>query len=213
MIESITWFDHASFRLDGEKTIYIDPWELPEGQPRADIILISHDHYDHCSPPDVAAVSKSRTVIVTTPDCAKKFKGMRTEVLAPGDAREIDGIPIEALAAYNPEKKFHPQKNSWLGFVLTLRGQRIYYAGDTDLTPEVRAAKADIALLPIGGTYTMGPDEAVEAATAIGPRVVVPYHWGKIVGGQEEADRFAARCPVPVRILPRVAARLRPCAR
>ncbi len=201
MIENIHWLGHASFRIDGEKTIYIDPWKLKGKPPKADLILITHDHYDHCSPDDVAKITKKDTVIVTIAAAAGKFKG-NVRVVKPGDNLTAAGIPIEVVPAYNVGKRFHPKGAGYVGFILTVGGQRIYHAGDTDIIPEMDDIQADIALLPVGGTYTMTAEEAARAANKIKPKVAIPMHYGDIVGSIRDAERFRDLCQVEVTILP-----------
>ena len=200
MIDHITWLGHATFRIDADKVIYIDPWKLKGDEPGADIILITHDHYDHCEPKDVAKIQKDNTVIVTTADCARKLSG-DVRVVTPGQKVEIDGVTVEAVAAYNRDKAFHPLTSGWVGYVVTAGGQRIYHTGDSDLTDEMKAVRADILLVPVGGTYTMTAEEAAEAANAIGPQWAVPMHYGDIVGSDDDADRFEELCRVPVKKL------------
>jgi len=200
MIDNIAWLGHATFRIDADKVIYIDPWKLGRDPAKADIILITHDHYDHCEPVDVARIQKDDTVIVTTADCAGKLSGdVRT--ISPGQQVQIDGVMVEAVPAYNVDKDFHPRTNGWVGFVITAGGQRIYHTGDSDLTDEMKAVRADILLVPVGGTYTMTAEEAAEAANAIGPRWAVPMHYGDIVGSDDDAARFEDLCRIPVKKL------------
>jgi len=206
MIENIHWLGHASFRIENDKTIYIDPYEL-KGRPlKADLILITHDHFDHCSPDDVAKVAKDDTVIVTIAAAAQKLKG-DVRVVKPGESLVVQGIPIETVPAYNVSKfrspgvPFHPKESGHVGFIITVAGQRIYHAGDTDVIPEMDDIQADVALLPVGGTYTMTADEAAEAANMIKPKVAIPMHWGAIVGSAEDAQRFRDLCEVEVAIL------------
>jgi len=180
--------------------IYIDPWKLKGEGPKADIILITHDHYDHCEPQDVAKIQKDDTVIVTTADCARKLSG-DVRVITPGQRMELDGIVVEAIPAYNLDKEYHPQTSGWVGFVVTAGGQRIYHTGDSDLTEEMKAVRADILLVPVGGTYTMTAEEAAQAANAIGPSWAVPMHYGDIVGSDDDAARFEELCRVPVKKL------------
>ncbi len=202
MIDAITWFDHASFLLRGERTVYIDPWEIPGG-PVADLVLVSHSHYDHLSLPDIQKVAGPETVVLASPDCAAKLPGLRVLPLAPGEVATVAGLRVEGVAAYNLNKKFHPRAQNWLGFVLTFGGERIYYAGDTDATPELMQVQADGVLAPVGGTYTMDAAEAAAAVDQIRPKWAVPYHWGKIVGGRDDAELFAALCHCPVTRLPK----------
>ena len=208
MIENIHWLGHASFRIENDKTVYIDPIKLEGRPPKADLILITHDHFDHCSPDDVARVAKDDTVIVTIAAAAQNLKG-DVRVVKPGESLTVLGIPIEAVPAYNVNKfrspgvPFHPQESGHVGFIFTVGGQRIYHAGDTDVIPEMDDVEADIALLPAGGTYTMTADEAAQAANRIQPQVAIPMHWGTIVGSKRDAERFSDLCQMEVVILSR----------
>lgn len=205
MLQNIFWLGHSSIRIAGEKVIYIDPWKIGGG--KADLILISHSHFDHLSVEDVEKIRKPETVILTTPDSAAKLAGDVREI-RPGDAVTVKGIRVEAVPAYNtirmrsPGVPFHPREEGWLGFVVTAGGKRIYYAGDTDLTPEMKDVRADIAILPVGGTYTMNAEEAAELANLLRPEEAIPIHWGDIVGSAADAERFKALCRVPVEIKP-----------
>ncbi len=199
MIEKIAWLGHASFKIGDDKVIYIDPWKLGRAEP-ADIILVTHSHHDHCSPQDVARLQRETTVIVTVADCADEFKG-DVRILKPGDSLKIDEVTIEAVPAYNTDKPNHPKINGWVGFIIEMGGSRIYHAGDTDLIPEMDEIKADIALLPVGGTYTMTAEEAAQTAERIKPEVAIPMHYGEIVGSRADAEKFKRLCSCEVRIL------------
>ncbi len=188
MAEKIVWLGHDCFRIDASKRIYIDPYQIEPG-PEADIILITHDHFDHCSPEDVEKIQGKNTVIVTEKDSAKKLSG-NVKVVAPGESATLEGVKIEAVPAYNTDKDFHPKENGWVGFVVEIDGVRIYHAGDTDLIPEMKDIDADIALLPVSGTYVMTADQAVDAALAVNPKIVIPMHYGTVVGSAEDADKF-----------------------
>ncbi len=194
-LKGLTWLGHASFRLErGGVVIYLDPWQLA-GEPHdADLILISHPHFDHLDPSDVAKAAKEGTVVVTVSDCAAKLKEggstLPLEVVKPGDQRTVKGISIEAVAAYNTNKTFHPKEAQWVGFIVEAEGVRLYHAGDTDFIPEMSTFKADVALLPISGTYVMTAEEAAQAAQVLRPKVSVPMHYGKIVGTVADAQRF-----------------------
>lgn len=191
MTENIHWLGHDTFKITGEKTIFTDPFNIRRHE-IADIILITHEHFDHCSPEDVKKLQGPETVIITTPDCAKKLSGtIRT--VKPGDAVTVGKITFEAVPAYNTNKKFHPRANGWVGFIFTVNGTRIYLAGDTDLIPEMKTIKADIALLPVSGTYVMTADEAVQAALEIKPAIAIPMHYGSIVGNSADANKFAEK--------------------
>jgi L-ascorbate metabolism protein UlaG (beta-lactamase superfamily) len=202
MIEKLVWFGHASFQIKGKrKTIYIDPWKLKGSAQPADIILIGHSHYDHFSPPDILRISQPSTVIVVPQDCAGKVKG-NLKIMKPGETLDLEGIEVKAIPAYTPEKPFHPKKNNWLGFIVTIDGERLYYASDTDEIPEMGKIKdIDVALLPVGGTYTMNAKEAAHAAGTIKPRIAVPYHYGDIVGTGRDAELFASLFSGETRIL------------
>lgn len=188
MVEKIVWLGHDGFRIDTAQTIYIDPYEIGAG-PKADLILISHEHFDHCSLEDVAKIQQPETVIVTEADSAKKLSG-DIRVVEPGDVVTIGEVRIEAVPAYNTNKQFHPKANRWLGFIVEIEGVRIYHAGDTDFIPEMADFKVDIALLPVSGTYVMTAEEAVQAARAIQPELAIPMHYGAIVGGKTDAEQF-----------------------
>ena len=201
VVKNITWLGHDGFLIKGDgKAIVIDPFQVKKCEP-ADVILVTHEHYDHCSPEDIQKVQEASTVIVTEADSAKKLSG-DVRVVQPGDKLTVSGIQIEAVPAYNTNKNFHPKQNGWLGFVLTVDGVRIYHAGDTDLIPEMDSIKADIALLPVSGTYVMTAEEAVKAAKIIKPKLVIPMHYGAIVGSEDDARRFrdalAGTCEVVV---------------
>lgn len=200
VFKNLRWLGHDSFLLQaGGKIIYFDPFRLGPGLPPADIICISHAHRDHCSPADVLMIQHPATLIVTETQAAAKLTG-KIMTLAPGERREVEGIAIETVPAYNTNKQFHPQGNGWLGFILTVDGVRLYHAGDTDYIPEMKDIRADIALLPVSGTYVMTAEEAAQAALLIGPKIAVPMHYDAVVGSTDDADRFAAALAGKVRV-------------
>jgi len=185
----INWLGHATFMIKGNgKTIYFDPFVLPPSPEKADLILITHDHYDHCDSSKVNMIKKPDTVIITTQNASRKLSGNVRTVKA-GDTLTEKGISIQAVPAYNSSKPFHP-KGSGVGFVIDINGTKVYHAGDTDFIPEMSGIKTDIALLPIGGTYTMDEEDAVKAVLSIKPKIVIPMHYGYIEGTNADTDSF-----------------------
>ncbi|MCK4589788.1 MAG: MBL fold metallo-hydrolase [Nanoarchaeota archaeon] len=202
----IKWLGHASFKILGEgKVIFIDPYQIDPSEP-ADIILVTHAHFDHCSLEDIDKIREKSTVIVAPADCAAKL-GNNVKTVAVGETVEIEGIKVTGVPAYNthrfrsPGVLFHPKEAGWLGMVLEIGGVKIYHAGDTDKIPEMKSIECDVALLPVGGTYTMDAEEAAEAANLIKPDIAIPMHWGKIVGSEDDAKKFSEKANVEVRIL------------
>ncbi len=202
MAEGIFWLGHDSFRLEGEKTVYVDPWKLAPGADKADVILVTHEHRDHLSKDDIAKISQANTVVVGPPSVTKQLTG-KTITVQPGEKLTVEGLAVETVPAYNLDKKFHPKSAGHVGYIITLNGKRIYHAGDTDLTPEMSAVKTDIALLPVSGTYVMTGAEAAEAANALKPALAIPMHYGDpdVVGTIQDAQEFKRLAKVPVEIL------------
>ncbi|PKL52219.1 MAG: Zn-dependent hydrolase [Nitrospira bacterium HGW-Nitrospira-1] len=199
MTQNIHWLGHDTFRIKGEQVIYTDPFKIKK-KDNADIILITHAHYDHCSSEDVKKLQGTDTVIVSPADCAAKLKG-NIKVVKPGDKIEVRGVTIEAVPSYNTNKQFHTKDRGWVGYIFTVNGQRIYIAGDTDYIPEMKNIKADVALLPVSGTYVMTPEEAAQAALDIKPRVAIPMHYGSIVGTKEDARKFAEKLKGKIEVI------------
>ncbi len=187
-IKKIHWLGHDAIRLEGSTVVYFDPFQITTTRP-ADLILISHDHFDHCSPEDVVKIQRDETTIVTDASSAGKLKG-DVRIVAPGDRLKVKGVDIEVVPAYNTDKEFHPQKAGMLAFIITLDGIRYYFAGDTDVIPEMAKVDVDIAFLPVSGTYVMTAAQAVEAARTIKARTVIPMHYGAIVGSGADAASF-----------------------
>ena len=185
----IHWMGQSAFRIeDGTMQIYIDPFKLPANLPKADIIFITHAHFDHFSAEDIAKIKTDRTIIVAPKDVAAQIKG-NVIAVEPGKSYSIGKLKIQTVPAYNLDKKFHPKLNAWVGYIITLsNGQKIYHAGDTDFIPEMKSIMTDIAMLPCGGTYTMTAKQAADAANSITPTLLIPMHYGSIVGSQADAE-------------------------
>lgn len=182
----ISWLGHASvFVSNREINIYFDPWKLGGGLPSADIILVTHEHHDHYSEPDIKMISKPGTRVI-----APMKTIMVTDVVMPGEKILIGDVEISAVPAYNIGKGFHPKSNNWAGFIVKIEDKRIYYSGDSDRIPEMKGIKTDIAFMSSGGTYTMTPDEAALAALDVGAKIAIPIHWGDIVGSLDDALEF-----------------------
>src|ERR671921_1547396 len=216
LIDEVSWLGHSGFRIgSGARTIYIDPYRVRAGARKADLILITHGHYDHFSPQDVERLQRSTTEVIAPAAVAERLSG-RVRSIAAGeeiDPENVRGVSVRAVAAYNTSKRdkegrvFHPREAGGVGYDVNVRGERLYHAGDTDVIPEMdEVAGVDVALLPVSGTYVMTAEEAAEAARRIQPRVAVPMHWGEHLGTAADARAFAEKAPVEVRILERVAA-------
>jgi len=192
MVENITWLGHSAFKLTGEKIVYIDPFQLQGSLEKADILLITHSHYDHCSLQDIQKITTSDTNIFITPDCQSKLRDVKGKIklVEPNKKYSVNGILIETVPAYNINKNFHPKENEWVGYIVTINNKRIYHAGDTDLIPEMKNIKCDIALVPVSGTYVMDAREAAELVNIIKPKLAIPAHYGSIIGSKEDAIKF-----------------------
>ena len=201
----IDWLGHAGFLIKNSKIIYVDPYQISVGLPKADIILITHSHYDHCSIADMEKIVKDGTRIIAPADCPSKFRrfncAIKLEIIEPLHELDIDDVRILAVPAYNIDKPFHPQNESWVGYVIKTNGVVVYHAGDTDKIPEMQKITGHkqngnklIALLPVGGRYTMDVDEALDAAKMLRPDFVAPMHFGSVVGLEEDAKDFVELC-------------------
>lgn len=205
----ITWLGHDGFRIEDGQVIYIDPFQI-EGGTKADLVLVSHEHSDHCNVDDLKKIVGPSTVIVAhsqSKEELSKLKVKEVRIVKPGDKIKVGDIGIEAVPAYNlnkfrePGKPFHPKEDGKVGYVLTVKGVRIYHAGDTDHIPEMKGLRPDIALLPVSGTYVMTVQEAVEATASVNPKVVIPMHYGAIVGSKSDAESFSKLVKCEVKIL------------
>jgi len=186
----ISWLGHDSFRIKNGKIVIIDPFKIRPISDKADILLISHEHFDHLSLDDIKKVSSDKTTVVTIPACKKELSSLKVKevkAVKPGDKVVLGDVTLEAVPAYNLNK--------------FREGVRIYHAGDTDPIPEMKSFKTDIALLPVSGTYVMTPEEAGEATRMIKPKLAIPMHYGTIVGSESDAERFKQLAACPVQIL------------
>ena len=206
--DGIHWLGHDSFRIDGSATVYIDPWELVDGLPPADVILVTHDHFDHLSLPDIDRVAAPGAVVVGPASVTAQVRGHDTVTLAPGAGATVNGVQVFAVHAYNtskfraPGEVFHPRDDDHVGYIVELDGRRVYHAGDTDHIPEMDDIVCDVALLPVSGTFVMTADEAARACGSISAEIVVPMHYAKIVGGAADAARLGELCGARVELLP-----------
>lgn len=198
MIDGIEVNCHSSIKIKKEKIIYVDPFKIEKSCNDADIIFITHSHYDHFSEEDILKVKNNNTVIVITEDLISKvyylgFTSENTIVVNPNMDFNIENINVKTIPAYNIKKQFHPKINEWVGYIINIQGVRYYIAGDTDMTEENRCVKCDIAFVPVGGTYTMDLIDAASLINTIKPKIVVPIHYGEIVGIKSCGEKFKQR--------------------
>ncbi|WP_026527159.1 MBL fold metallo-hydrolase [Butyrivibrio sp. VCD2006] len=209
MLDSIRVFTHSSIRIESRfGVIYADPFGLKESFNDAAFILITHDHYDHFSPEDIAKVIKSDTIIVGPEKMEDKLRSVAGEnnkvyALAPGVYKEINGLEIETVPAYNNLKPFHPKVMGWVGYIIRL-DKRVYIAGDTSLTKDNQQVKCEVAMVPIGGKFTMNPEKAAELINIIRPEYAIPTHYGKIAGNPECAVAFKENVKPPVKVVEKI---------
>jgi L-ascorbate metabolism protein UlaG (beta-lactamase superfamily) len=207
MEPKIEWLGHDSFRLTGEKVVYIDPWKIQKATHDADVVLITHDHYDHFVVEDIDKVRNDKTLVVGPHQLQGKIHG-NIKLVNRGDSITANGVPVEVVPAYNlrsDRQNFHPKNYGGVGYVVTLNGKRIYHTGDTDPIPEMKNVKCDIMLVPVSGTYVCTCDEAAEAVNLVKPSMAIPMHWDTIVGSWEDANNFKKKASVPVEILGKTA--------
>ena len=195
MLNNIEVLYHSSIRINKEKTIYIDPFKIDRNYNDADIIFVTHDHYDHYSEEDIDKVINENAVIVIPEELLTKVlkKGINKDAIVtvePDKKYMVQGIKFETVPAYNTYKTFHPKENGWVGYVIEINGIKYYIAGDTDITEENKKVKCDVAFVPVGGTYTMDFKEAAQLVNEIQPKVAVPIHYGSVVGTKQDAEEF-----------------------
>lgn len=196
MTENITVNIHSSIRIqDGDRVIYIDPFRISGTPGDADFILITHDHYDHFSPEDIRKVANNDTILVVPGMMMGKASDVTglvgdIRMVKPEEIGDVRGLVYETVPAYNTGKAFHQKSAGWVGYILTVNNTRIYIAGDTDRTPENERVNCDIAMIPIGGTFTMDAKEAAELVNRIKPQVAIPIHYGSVAGSKGDEDIF-----------------------
>ncbi len=199
MLENVECLGHATVKIKNDLVIYIDPYKISTNE-KADIILITHDHFDHLSLEDIKKIQTEETVIVI-PSTVVEGVGGKIKEINPGDLISVKGIEIKAVPSYNTKKKFHPKKKKYVGYIVMVNNVSYYHSGDTDRIPEMKDLNVDVAFLPVGGTYTMNAKEAAEAVKDIKPKVAVPLHYGSVVGSIDDAEEFKRLCDCEVKIL------------
>ena len=199
MLNNIKVLTHSSIRIQSPEgpVVYVDPYNIKNEPHDADLILVTHSHRDHFSPKDIAKIVKTEcgqilTEIYMPYDKSQDSLGCQVTNVEPDFDYEAKGIIFETIPAYNVGKKFHPKDNEWVGYILDIDGTRIYIAGDTDITEENQNVQCDIALVPVGGTYTMSPQEAAKLINIIKPKYAIPTHYGSVVGSEDDAKEFAS---------------------
>lgn len=195
MLENIEVLYHSSIRINKEKIIYIDPFKINKNYNDADIIFITHDHYDHYSEEDIDKVINENTTIIIPDELLTKLlrKGINKNAIItvePNKNYMVQGIKFETISDYNTNKTFHPKENGWVGYIIIINGIRYYIAGDTGITEENKQVKCDVAFVPVGGTYTMDFKEAASLINEIKPKIAIPIHYGSIVGTEQDAIDF-----------------------
>lgn len=196
MLENVEVLCHSSIRFSKGNTIYFDPFKIETNYNDADVIFITHDHYDHYSEEDIGKIVKEDTVIVIPEDLKTKVlkKGWKEEniiTVIPNKSYTVKNIEFQTVPAYNINKQFHPKENNWVGYLVNMEGITYYISGDTDITKENKKVKCDVAFVPVGGTYTMDYKEAAELINEIKPKVAVPTHYGSIIGSKKDGAKFA----------------------
>lgn len=195
MLEKIEVLCHSSIKITKGVIIYFDPFKIKKEYHDADLIFITHSHYDHFSLEDINKVRKEGTIIIATEDLLDKLLtlGFTKEsiiIVKQNENFNVKDINFKTIPAYNTNKNFHPKENNWVGYLLTLDNTTYYIAGDTDITKENRKVRCDVAFVPVGGTYTMTVEEAAKLINEIKPKIAIPTHYGEIVGDTSDKERF-----------------------
>ena len=196
MINNISINCHSSIKINGEKIIYIDPYKIKEINKDADLIFITHEHYDHYSIEDINKIKKNNTRFIVPNSMKNRLiidRISENDIISVDvkNKYNVDDIEFETIPAYNINKSFHPKNNNWVGYIININNIKYYIAGDTDMTEEAINVKCDIAFIPIGGTYTMDYKEAATLTNKIKPKYAIPIHYGLIVGKYEDAIKYS----------------------
>lgn len=206
MLEGIKVNCHSSIKIQKDKTIYVDPFRIKEVPHDADYIFITHSHYDHFDTKDILRVAKIDTIFITVPETKSSFQllGVPEDqiiTVEPNEKYDVKGIKFETVPAYNENKKYHPKENKWVGYIIELGGVKYYIAGDTDNIKEIQDVKCDVAFLPIGGEFTMNAKEAAGLANKMDSKIIIPIHYGELVGTEEDLDEFLKLTDKDVEVL------------
>ena len=210
MLDNIEVLTHSSIRIkDTARAIYVDPFQMKSDPHDADYVFITHSHSDHFSIEDIRKVIKSSTILVVPEKMEDDAKELSTEIksiipLKPGVYKELSGLEVETIPAYNTVKPFHPKRAEWLGYILRIDGKRVYIAGDTGATKEAKQVRCDIALVPVGGTYTMDAKRAAELVNIIRPEYAIPTHYGSIVGKKTDGQTFASLVDSTIKVVEKI---------
>jgi L-ascorbate metabolism protein UlaG (beta-lactamase superfamily) len=208
------WLGHAGFCFRSEKNVYFDPFQLTSARNDADVVFITHEHFDHCEVASLKQVLHKESIIVCPPDCVSKLKDLEFKdvlLVEPEKKYTVCGLSFETTFAYNVNKfrspglPYHPRGNNWVGYIVTIDSKRVYHMGDTDVIPELKNVKdIDVALVPVSGTYVMTPEEGAQAVGIFSPKIAVPMHYGAIVGTDADAKKFKELSSVPVQIMQKI---------
>lgn len=205
MIQGIRVLTHSSIRLQDKYIIYIDPFQVRDTPHDADFILFTHDHHDHFSPEDVQKVIRPDTKIIAPEGMSDKAESVVPSegafyAVKPNTVKEIGGFIVETVPAYNVLKPFHPRKAGWVGYIIKICGKRVYIAGDTDATDDNRGISCEVAMVPVGGTYTMDAKKAAELVNTIHPEIAIPTHYGSAVGDESAGETFRSLVQSPIKV-------------
>lgn len=209
-LDNIEVFTQSSIRVKSSSAIlYLDPFQLKEETHDADYIFITHMHPDHFSIKDIRKVLKDNTILIVPTKMLDDAKELEREVssimpVSPGIYKEINGLEFETVPAYNTIKPFHPKRAEWVGYILRIDGKRIYISGDTGATKEAKQVKCDVALVPIGGTFTMDAKRAAELINIIRPEYAIPTHYGCGVGKKSDGKAFASLVKSPIKVIEKI---------